>query len=108
MYYNYVVLKHACRVEFFIDRGKGSDQENKQLFGRLAAHRKAIETAFGAPLSWEQAEGMRACYIRYTSNLGGWRSPESEWPKIQDNAIDDMIRFAAALQPYIDKLKEAA
>ena len=47
-----------------------------------------------------------ACYIRYTSDLGGWRSSEDQWPQIQDNIIDAMIRFATALQPYIDKLKE--
>jgi Domain of unknown function (DUF4268) len=107
LYYNYAVLKQACRIELAIDRGKGSDKENKHLFDQLAAHRKAIEIAFGAPLSWEQAEGMRACYIRYTGDFGGWRSSEDQWPQIQDSIIDAMIRFAAALQPLIDKLKEA-
>jgi Domain of unknown function (DUF4268) len=102
--YNYVVLEQECRVELFIDRGK--DTENKHIFDQLATNRKIIESAFGAPLNWERLEGKRACRISYTSDVGGWRSPEETWPKIQDSTINEMIRLEAALRPHITKLKD--
>ena len=105
--YNYVVLEQQWRVELFIDRGKEADKENKRIFDQLVASRKAIETAFGAPLNWERLENRRACRISYTSDLGGWRSPEDNWPKIQDSCINSMMRLEAALRPYIAKLKDS-
>jgi hypothetical protein len=35
-------------------------------------------------------------------------SPEEEWPTIQDNIIDAMVRLERSLKPYIAKIKEAA
>lgn len=104
--YVYAVLEQECRVELTIDRGKGADKENKRIFDQLFASRKTIEAAFGEPLSWDHPEGTRACYIRHTSKLGGWRSSEDSWPKIQDHLVDEMVRLEAALRPHIAKLKE--
>jgi hypothetical protein len=104
--YNYVVLESECCVELYIDRGKDAEEENKRIFDQLVAHQTEIETAFGAPLSWERLEGRRACRIRYTSAAGGWRSPEEDWPTVQDDIIEAMIRLERALKPYIAKLKE--
>src|SRR5437773_2500679 len=41
--FNYVVMQDECRVELYIDRGKDSDVENKQIFDQLHASREAIE-----------------------------------------------------------------
>ncbi len=103
--FNYVVMQDECRVELYIDRGKDSDDENKQIFDQLYAHREAIDRAFGAPLDWERLEGRRACRIQYTRQGGGYRSPEEQWPQLQDKTIHDMDRFEKALQPYLKQLK---
>jgi hypothetical protein len=92
-------------VELYIDRGKDSDEENKQIFDQLHANREAIEQAFGATLLWERLEGRRACRISYTRQEGGYRSPEEQWPEIQDKTIQDMDRFEKALQPSLKQLK---
>jgi len=104
--YNYVVTQSECAAELYIDRGKDRDGENKRIFDQLAAHKEAIEGAFGGPLSWERLEERRACRIRYTSESGGYRTPEEQWPAIQDHIIDAMVRLERALKPYIAKLKE--
>jgi hypothetical protein len=103
--FNYVAKQDECRVELWIDRGKDCDQENKQIFDQLHVNRHAIDQAFGDPLSWERLEGRRACRIQYTRQEGGYRSPEDQWPKIQDKTIHDMDRIEKALQPYLKQLK---
>ena len=104
--FNYVVTQADCAVELYIDRGKGAEEETKRLFDELAASRDKIEADFGEPLSWERLEGKRACKIRYTSNTGGYRSPEEDWPRLQDQIIDAMLRLERALRPFISRLRE--
>jgi hypothetical protein len=94
------------RAELYIDRGKDAEEENKRIFDELSKNRAAIEGAFGGPLSWERLEGKRACRIRYSSQAGGYRSPEEQWPTIQDQIIEAMVRLERALKPYIAKPKE--
>lgn len=102
---NYVVMQDECAAELYIDRGKNADEENKAIFDQLYHHRSEIEQAFGGELSWERLEGKRACRIRYTSKLGGYRSQEEKWPEIQDNVIRAMDRLERALRPYLKQLK---
>ena len=103
--FNYVAMQDECRVELYIDRGKDSDEENKQIFDQLFVNRQPIDRAFGAPLDWERLDARRACRIQYTHSEGGYRSPEEEWPQIQDRTIHDMDRLEKALQPYLKQLR---
>lgn len=102
---NYVVYEGECAIELYIDRGKNSEEENPRLFDQLLANRDGIENAFGSPLSWERLDGKRACRIKFTSNAGGYRSPEEQWPMIQDGIIQAMDRFEKALRPYLKQLR---
>jgi hypothetical protein len=105
---NYVVTQDECGAELYIDRGKGCEEENKNIFDQLAAHKEEIEKAFGGPLSWERLEGKRACRIKYYQQGGGYRSPEDQWPKMQDDMIGAMNRLEQALRPYLKQLKLSA
>lgn len=102
---NYVVLENECAAELYIDRGKDAEEENLRLFDMLHANREAIEAAFGAPLSWERLDGKRACRIKFISPAGGYRSPEEQWPTIQDTIIDAMNRLEKALRPQLKQLR---
>jgi len=95
---NYVVGRHQSRVEVLFQRDDGKD-----WLRRLSQDRAAIEAEFGAPLVWEEKEGVRQCRI-YQEIEGGYRSPEAEWPAIHDRMIDAMIRLDAALRPRIAAL----
>lgn len=102
---NYVVTQDECAAELYIDRGKDSEQENKAIFDQLHADRATVEKAFGGPLSWERLEGKRACRVRFTQLGGGYRSPEEEWPGLQDGIIAAMTRLEQALRPSLNRLK---
>lgn len=101
--YSYVIRQHNTNVELYIDRGKDSDEENKAIFGELAANKDEIEEKFGGPLEWQRLEGKRACRIKKQLDIGGYRDDE-KWPEIQDTMLDAMIRLDKALKPHIAKL----
>ncbi len=103
--FNYVVTQHEAAAELYIDRGTDSDAENKVIFDTLAKDRAAIEVAFEGELEWQRLEERRACRIRKTITLGGYRDDEQQWPAIQDAMIDAMIRLHRALEPCIARLR---
>lgn len=101
---NYTVTQEESTAELYIDRGKNSEEENKDIFDQLQAHRAEIEKVFGGTLSWERLEGKRACRIAFTE-AGGYRSPDTKWPELQDGIIDAMTRLERALRPFVNQLK---
>jgi len=103
--FNYGVTQDECAAELYIDRGKDAEDENKAIFDQLFAHKEEIEKIFGESLSWQRLEGKRACRIRHTQSSGGYRSPEDQWPALQDAIIKDMDRLEKALRPYLKQLK---
>jgi hypothetical protein len=105
---NYVVTQDECAAELYIDRGKHAEEETKSIFDQLFAHKAEIDAAFGEALSWERLEGKRACRIRHTQSGGGYRSPEDNWPALQDAIIKDMDRLEKALRPHLKQLKLTA
>jgi Domain of unknown function (DUF4268) len=102
---NYVITQDDCAAELYIDRGKDAEEENKSIFDQLFANNAKIDEAFGEALSWERLEGKRACRIRHTQSGGGYRTPEEQWPVLQDAIIQDMDRLEKALRPYLKQLK---
>jgi hypothetical protein len=103
---NYVVTQDTCAAELYIDRGKDSNDETKDIFDELVKYKDEIDSAFGESLSWEGLEGKRACRIRYTIN-GGYRTPEEEWPALQTAIINHMDRLEKALRPHLNALKQS-
>jgi hypothetical protein len=92
---NYVVAKDTSRVELLVQRDDG-----RQQLLRLQEDRDAIEGTFGAPLTWQEKEGVRQCRV-YHPVAGGYRSAEAEWPRIQDEMIGAMIRLDGALRQRV-------
>lgn len=100
--FNYVVTKYECGAELYIDRG--DEAENKSIFDQLFKKKAEIEAAFGAALDWQRLDGKRGCRIRVDCD-GGYRSPESEWPELQDNIVAAMNRLELAIRPHLRGLK---
>ena len=102
--FNYSITKHDAKAELYIDRGKDSDQETKDIFNELISHKNEIENTFGEPLNWERLDTKRACRISKRTDIGGYKDSE-KWPQIQDALIDAMIRLEKAIKPYISRLQ---
>lgn len=102
--FNQVIRQHEVRAELYIDRGKGCDEENKEIFDLLFSKKQQIEEIFGSPLSWEPLDGKRASRISKTLQTGGYKDDESEWPVIQQAMIDSMKKLEAALNSHISNL----
>ena len=101
---NYVVRKDSADVELYIDRGKDSEEINKNIFQQLFKNKDKIESEFGEPLEWQMLEGKRACRIKKRITIGGYRDDE-KWAKIHEAMVDYMIKFESSIRPYIKKLK---
>ena len=88
--YNYVVLRHATRVELYVS---GPDPEdNRRIFDALHRRREAIVKAFGGPLEWQALEGRKACRISRTLDLGGW-ADEARWDEVVPATVEAMTRL---------------
>jgi hypothetical protein len=103
----YVAMKDAARVELYIDR-YGRRQFNKSAYDYLHGKREQIEGAFGGELLWERLDEKNACRISCTDTAGGYRSNVSEWPRIQDQMVDAMIRLSAALSQHLQAAIDTA
>ena len=100
--FNFAIVKEYGIVELYIDRGDAA--ENKRIFDLLHSHKETIEQAFGGPLSWERLDTKRACRIKQVIELGGYRSPESQWPEIQTEMVNVMTNLESALKSELDAL----
>lgn len=101
--FNYSVTQHGSKVELYIDRGRGAEEENARIFDALSDRRDEIERSFGRALNWEPLEGKRACRISQAFELGGYKD-EERWPEIQEEMVDAMILLERTLKPQIARL----
>lgn len=102
--YNYSTRQHDSQVELYIDRGEGSEKENKQIFDEFIKHKEDIENVFGEPLNWERLDNRRACRISKKIDSGGYRD-EGRYAETHNALIDAMNRLEKAFKPYISNLR---
>ena len=100
--FNYVITRHGARVELYIDQG--DETVNQQSFEHFESHRSEIEASFGGPLDWQSLAGRRACRINFDVGDVGY-ADEAEWPDLQSQMVDAMVRFEASLRPFIAELR---
>lgn len=99
---NMSLTEDRGRVECYI-RLKEGEQASLAAFKKLYDQRPELERKFGGALDWQELPGRMGCRICKDS-IGGWRSPESEWPTLQDNLIDTLVRMEAALRTPIEQI----
>lgn len=99
--WTFVVLKKASRVEFFLCH---SDSEvNKSRFEKLLSQKDNIESKFGEALDWDCNDSRIQQYIRSTCPFGGLGETKN-WPDIQKDMVDRLVRLERAIGPHIKSL----
>ena len=101
--FNYNIQQFSATVELYIDRGDG--EENLKVFEQILAHREQINQVFGHDIDFARLDGKKACRILYDLKDGGYKSPEADWPVIQEKMVKAMTRLELALQPILDDLQ---
>ena len=101
--YNFVIVQEHGVVELYIDRGEAA--ENKTLFDKLSERKEQVGEAFGGALLWERLDAKRACRIKHIVEIGGYRSPEAQWPEIHSEMVQKMSDLEAALAPALAALE---
>lgn len=97
------LVQNEGQVECYI-RVPGGEEKSTAAFQSLLGQRDQIEAKFGGSLDWQDLPGRQGC--RICKELpGGWKSPESEWPEMQDRIINAFIQLEAALKKPIQDLK---
>lgn len=99
----YAFGRHNPRLEFYIDTGE--KDRNKIIFDHFHADKAGIEERFGDSLTWRRlTDEAKASIIAFELPPASVRNEEA-WPELQDQMIDAMIRFEAALRPAIERLQ---
>jgi hypothetical protein len=99
---NLVLVQNRSRVECYMSLPGGAER-TEAAFQQLKAKKDEIEAAFGGELLWEDLPGRQACRIS-TEFPGGWNVPESEWPGIQDQMIETLVRLDGAFKKPLQDL----
>ncbi|MBS7648002.1 MAG: DUF4268 domain-containing protein [Archaeoglobaceae archaeon] len=99
--YTYVILMDQARIELYIDTGDAG--RNKKIFDELYKHKQEIEAEFGGELEWQRLNEKRASRIAKIVTNKGLENVD-DWPTIQDQMINAMIRFEKALAKHIRQL----
>jgi hypothetical protein len=97
-----VLVQERSIVECYIRIGQDAVR-SLAAFEALRAQKTAIEASFGGSLDWQDLPGRTGCRI-CAEFPGGWKSPESQWPEIQDRMIDALIRLEKALKKPVQEL----
>lgn len=99
------LTEDRARVECYWRVGKNNAALNKQLFNTLLAQRESIEVTFGEKLDWQELPGKDGCRICIDNPAGGWKSPEVDWPGLQQWLSDRAAKLDKALKSPIQALK---
>ena len=103
--YNCVVHKSSAQSEIYIDRGKESPSENKEIFDLLESKKKQIEKDFGESIEWEPLPDSRACRIKKVLEIAGWQE-EEKWDEVHEKLIEICIKMKKAFDPVINEIQK--
>ncbi len=101
--YFFNVYAERSEVDFYIDFGKNSNQKNKLAFDNLMTKKVFIDKEVGNNLSWERQDNERASHLRLKFK-GGYQSPHSNWPTIQETMIKAYLELSNGLKPFLNSL----
>lgn len=100
---NFSMTEDRARIECYIRLGKEGEDAEKKAYHALLVQKSEIEAAFGDELDWQELPGRLGSRICKDIEKG-WRTPEEQWPALQDQMIELAMSLERALREPIRKL----
>ena len=100
-----VIGRRGLRVELYFH-----NDESKQLFDSMYAHKDSIRKDFGKKLVWQRLDGKKASRIKFElvyadpEKLGDWREQATRESRI-DWFVENLDHFYNALMPYWERIQ---
>lgn len=102
----FFLLRSKAGAELLVDFGESGRDVAKTHFESLREARSAIEAEAGSDLEWiDHPSGYQFCIRRTFEN--GWRTPENEWPSLQDAMLGTAVRLERALRDRIPSKEDS-
>ncbi len=104
--FNVAAMNNSAQVEIYIDRGKDEGKEvNLKIFNELEKQKSEIEKNFGNKLEWERLDGSRACRIKFKSDIGGFKDPDT-WDRVHEFLVDNLIKLENSFKKHVTGLNK--
>lgn len=105
VYYYYQASLDSALVSLYM---QSEDIElNEKVFQELAKSRNEIDGSLEdlGTLRWQRRENWAIRKIELPVASRGYRDHE-QWPQVQADLVDAMIRFEAAFRPHLERIKK--
>lgn len=99
----YAFSRQAPRVDLYIFGT--SRRTAKELFDLLHAQKEQVEQRFGGPMTWQRLDAKNDSRVRVDLPPASVRDEEN-WPALQEQMVDLMVRFEKALRPAVEALPQ--
>lgn len=99
--YSFAVTGTYGRIELWINRGL--QEENKEIFDRIYAHKDQIEASFGDQLTWQrldEGKGSRVGYWLFDVSVFN----KDNWDQMIDFMTNNMIKFEGAMKSVLKQV----
>jgi len=94
---SYVVRKADSRVELQLELNEWSEP----VFHQLQTLQSEFEAAYGRRLQWRERGERKRLRVQEIIE-GGYLTPESSWPAIQEKLVDAMLHLNKTLRAFLD------
>lgn len=94
--YVYTIRQHDSQAHLWI-------ADDEAAYDRLVGQNEQIEQEFGSSLIWKKEVGQKGTLIG-APVAGGYRSDREEWPKVQNDLVDAMVKLERVLKPRLARL----
>lgn len=100
--WNVICQNKSARIDLFFY--SPNVELNKSRYNFFIASKSEIEKAFGESLIWDYKERRKQQYIRSICPVGSFKN-EDNWPAIQEDLVERLVRFEKSVSPYIDGME---
>ncbi|NEW85402.1 MAG: DUF4268 domain-containing protein [Mariniphaga sp.] len=97
------ISSETAKVVFYLN--STSPEKNRNRINYLFSRKEKIEERFGESFDWHTKDSLKQPCFRTFDSIGGMDN-EDQWPTIQNDLVEKLIRFENAISPYITEISK--